>query len=390
MAKLGDVCEILNGFAFRSEQYVDAGIRIIRISNVQKGYIEDSSPVFYPSDSEEAQKYSLEENDLLISLTGNVGRVAILSKAYLPAALNQRVACIRIKNENKLYKPYLFHLLNSDFFESKCIKASKGVAQKNMSTQWLKDYKISLPPIEEQRRIAAILDKVTDLIAQRRAQLDKLDLLVKSRFVEMFGDPHLNPKGWPITTIGNVIETIQSGWSGNGTQRAKGPNEIAVLKVSAVTKGYFIPDECKVLDDQQNIKKYVYPQKGDLLFSRANTRELVGATAIIFEDRPDLILPDKLWKIHFTEEADVFYMKYILSTQVIRAIFSSISTGTSGSMYNVSMEKFKSIEIPLPTINKQKMFSSFVQEVSILKESVIDSLERLYDLQKAFMQEYFK
>ena len=98
MVRLGDVCDILNGFAFKSEQYVDDGIRIIRIANVQKGYIEDSTPVFYPADNKDVKKYCLEEDDMLMSLTGNVGRVAKLSKEFLPAALNQRVACLRIKD----------------------------------------------------------------------------------------------------------------------------------------------------------------------------------------------------------------------------------------------------------------------------------------------------
>ena len=140
MVRLGDVCDILNGFAFKSEQYVNDGIRIIRIANVQKGYIEDSTPVFYPMDSKDAEKYRLEEDDMLMSLTGNVGRVAKLSKEFLPAALNQRVACLRIKAGVALDKAFLFNLLNSDYFEQKCIAASKGVAQKNMSTEWLKEY----------------------------------------------------------------------------------------------------------------------------------------------------------------------------------------------------------------------------------------------------------
>ncbi len=115
--KLGNVCSILNGFAFRSEKYVHEGIRIIRISNVQKGYIEDKVPAFYPYNSEEAIKYELECGDILISLTGNVGRVAILTAEFLPATLNQRVACLRIKNESKLDKSFLFNYLHSDRFE---------------------------------------------------------------------------------------------------------------------------------------------------------------------------------------------------------------------------------------------------------------------------------
>ena len=101
MARLGDICNILNGYAFKSEDYISSGIRIIRISNVQKGYIEDSAPAFYPIDTTNIGKYMLLEDDLLVSLTGNVGRVALLKKEFLPAALNQRVACLRIKDGDK-------------------------------------------------------------------------------------------------------------------------------------------------------------------------------------------------------------------------------------------------------------------------------------------------
>lgn len=191
-------------------------------------------------------------------------------------------------------------------------------------------------------------------------------------------------------TIGETIKTCESGWSGNGTQRPRRHGEIAVLKVSAVTKGYFILEEYKVLDDQNNIKRYVFPEKGDLLFSRANTREMVGATAVVFQDYPELILPDKLWKIRFTDAANVLYMKYILSSQSIRSKFSAVSTGTSGSMYNVSMEKFKSIIIPLPTLALQNQFAAFVEQIDKSKLTIQKSLEKLETLKKSLMQEYFK
>ena len=205
--------------------------------------------------------------------------------------------------------------------------------------------------------------KIESIIEFRKTELDYLDVLIKARFVELFGDPQVNPFGWDTTLVGDVVASCEAGWSGNGTQREKEDGEIAVLKVSAVTKGYFIPEECKVLDDQDTIKKYVYPQAGDLLFSRANTREMVGATAVITQDYPEHILPDKLWKIRFLGKANVWYMKYVLSSESIRSIFSSVSTGTSGSMFNVSMDKFKSIRVPLPPIERQQQFSIFVAEV---------------------------
>jgi type I restriction enzyme S subunit len=223
--------------------------------------------------------------------------------------------------------------------------------------------KIPCPPVEEQTYAIELINKATTLIEQRKQQLAELDNLIKARFVEIFGDPDCNPNNWKKTTIGKVIQSCEAGWSGNGTQREKNPGEIAVLKVSAVTKGFFVPEECKVLDNQSEIKKYVFPQKGDLLFSRANTREMVGATAVILQDYPELILPDKLWKIRFVSCANVLYMKHILSHASIRAKFSEASTGTSGSMFNVSMEKFKAIVVPLPPIELQEQFAAFVEQV---------------------------
>lgn len=203
--RIGDACELLNGFAFKSENYVKEGIRIIRIANVQKGYIEDNTPAFYPADSEGLDKYMLEENDLLMSLTGNVGRVAILQKDMLPAALNQRVACLRLKTD-RITKGYLFHLLNSDFFEQKCIQSSKGVAQKNMSTEWLKDFLIPVYSVEKQQEITTTLDNLRDIINKRKQELNKLDELIKARFVEVFGTPYGNEKGFPMKTVDDVIE----------------------------------------------------------------------------------------------------------------------------------------------------------------------------------------
>ena len=293
-------------------------------------------------------------------------------------------------NEALAYPPFAAYYFETNMFLNQIQRITKkSVNQASFTVTALKEIEMPLPPLEEQRRIAATLDKVSGLIAKRRAQLDKPDLLVKARLVEMFGDPETNPMNWLIVEIGSVIKSIDSGWSGNGKQREKKAGEIAVLKVSAVTKGYFIPEECKVLDDQENIKKYVSPQKGDLLFSRANTKEMVGATAIIREDYPELILPDKLWKIRFSDLTNVIYMKYILSSQTIRNKFSAASTGTSGSMYNVSMEKFKAIQIPMPEISIQNQFASFAESVEKSKLTIRRSLDKLEALKKALLQQYF-
>lgn len=173
--KLNEICQFLNGYAFKSKQYVDDGIRIIRIANVQKGKIIDDAPCFYPINTiNEIEKYLLSENDLLISLTGNVGRVGLLTRDMLPAALNQRVSCIRILNKNVVFFKYLYYYLQQNAFERDCIKASNGVAQLNLSTKWLENYQIFLPSLEEQQLIVTKIEELLSKLDKGVEELNKI------------------------------------------------------------------------------------------------------------------------------------------------------------------------------------------------------------------------
>lgn len=170
--KLSEIAYLLNGYAFKSAKYVERGIRIIRIANVQDGYIADDKPCYYPlCTDEDISKYMLTENDLLISLTGNVGRVGMLTKGFLPAALNQRVSCIRIKDSDTVNKKYLYYYFRQKLFIQECVEASKGVAQLNLSTKWLETYTIPVPPLPEQERIVA---RIEELFSQLDAGVETL------------------------------------------------------------------------------------------------------------------------------------------------------------------------------------------------------------------------
>lgn len=221
--KLDNIVSILNGYAFKSNLYCNQGIRIIRITNVQDGYIEDSDPKFYPiSYTKEISKFTLHENDLLISLTGNVGRVAFLPTQMLPAALNQRVACLRLKEGNAISLQFLYYFMRNKKFKDECIKSSKGVAQLNMSTEWLKLYNIPIPPITEQRAIATELDAVQKMIEGYKAQLTDFDMLAQSIFLDMFGDPIINIKGWRTEYFSNLF-SLKSGDGLSAKQMESGP-----------------------------------------------------------------------------------------------------------------------------------------------------------------------
>lgn len=322
-------------------------------------------------------------NTVIMSFKLSIGKVAITSR---PIYSNEAIMAFINKGKIYINPEYLYYLLLHKNWED---GSNKAVMGKTLNKSNLSQVKIKIDSSKYQDEIVKKLNLVNQIITDRKKQLKSLDELVKSRFVEMFGSVKTNSMNWPIVEIGNIIEKLEAGWSGSGQQRDKKSGEIAVLKVSSVTQGYFIPEECKVLDNQKNIKKYIFPQKGDLLFSRANTREMVGATAIIMMDYPELILPDKLWKIQFKDNANVFYMKQVLSSTCIRKRFSAVSTGTSGSMYNVSMDKFKKIDIPLPPVNLQEKFAEFIIDIHKSRLAIQKSLDETQLLFDSLMQKYF-
>jgi type I restriction enzyme S subunit len=254
----------------------------------------------------------------------------------------------------------------------------------------LKEIEFPLPPLETQQKIVAILEKAEET-KKLRAQADELtQKLLQSVFLEMFGDPVKNLKKWGVEKVQDVISSIEAGWSANGEQRPREENEYAVLKVSAVTRGVFLPEECKVINNDIEFKKVVTPEKGDVLFSRANTLELVGASCLIREDYPYLLLPDKLWKIKVNKEK-IYpeYLKFVLSYPTIRSEISKLSTGTSGSMYNISMNKLKLIGITVPPIEIQKNFSIIVETIEKTKEVQKQSSLEINNLFDALMQKAF-
>ncbi|MGN7360446.1 restriction endonuclease subunit S [Paenibacillus sp. SAF-054] len=320
---------------------------------------------------------------VLLSSRAPIGKVAIAGVEMYCNQGFKNLIC-----SHKIYNKYLFWFLKgkTEFLNS----LGRGATFKEISKTIVGKIEIPLPPLKIQKQIAKTLDTSAELLAIRKQQLAELDNLIKSTYYDMFGDPAMNEKGWDRCSIGKTIKVIEAGWSADGVKRQKGKDEIAVLKVSAVTSGYFRETEYKVLDKDLNIKKYVFPHKNDLLFSRANTRDLVGATCIIFDDYPDLILPDKLWRIEFKGLANFIYMKYILSDDSVRNSLSNVSTGTSGSMYNVSMEKFKSLVVPLPPLALQTQFANIVtkiEEQKALVKQAIDETQHLFD---SLMSEYFE
>ena len=258
---------------------------------------------------------------------------------------------------------------------------------------WISKYsqiEIPLPPLHIQKAIAAKLDKAQEIISYNQQLLEKYDQLTQSLFIDMFGDPIDNQKGWILEKLKKGIKNLQSGLSLSGEERLLQNDEIAVLKISAVTSGTFKSTEHKVVNASEIKKSIIFPKKGDLLFSRANTREKVGAVAIVDKDYHNLFLPDKLWRIDTNNLLNNIFLKYILSHKGFRHKIERVSTGTSGSMLNISMEKFLNIESPFPPIHLQNQFAERVAQIEIQKTMAQESLAKSQQLFQSLLKESFK
>ena len=387
-----ELCEILNGYAFKSDNYVEEGVRIIRIANVQKGYIEDNTPVFCQYDNLELEKYMLMENDLLISLTGNVGRVALLTKEFLPAALNQRVACLRLKNKEVL-KKYLFYCLSANGFEEKCIRSAKGVAQKNMSTEWLKKYKIPLYSSNEQIQIVRSLDFISRTINNRKKQLQKLDELIQARFVEMFGDPVENPKRYYVATLQELIAKGYITYHLDGNHGGNYPKSeefvdkgVPYISANCIVNGRIDFSKAKYLTPKRASKlRKGIAQNEDVLFAHNAT---VGPTVVLHTDEEKVILGTSLtaYRCNKNKVMPNYLKAYMLSDGFVRQYWGEMKQTTRNQVPITTQKKYLFL---VPPIDLQNQFADFVNQVHKSKVEIQQALEKTQLLFDSLMQQYF-
>ena len=207
-----------------------------------------------------------------------------------------------------------------------------GSAQQNFGPSHLKEIKISLPPIAEQKRIAAIAQKCDRLRRTRRYTQQLSDSYLRSVFLEMFGDPVTNPMNWDVEPLGNSLDRIESGVNFKPISENEPASEWRVLKISAVSFETFNPFASKPISPKTTFNESLIVQKGDLLMSRANTTELVGAVNIVREKPPKVLLPDKLWKLKFSQTSNLKpdYVFYVLRHPRLRKMIGDMASGTSG------------------------------------------------------------
>jgi type I restriction enzyme S subunit len=303
----------------------------------------------------------------------------------------QRTYIVESLNKNTLDVRYLYHFLST--YVHKLREMSIGGVIKYIKLNYLTDALIPLPPLPEQKRIAAILDKA-DAIRRKRQQAVKLtEELLRSVFLDMFGDPVTNPKGWETCCLGDVIQKIESGWSPVCEEGQAKENEWGVLKLGAVTTCKYLDTESKALPADTSPRPELEVKAGDLLFTRKNTYDLVAASALVYATRPKLMLSDLIFRLKLKDDSAVIseYLWALLSSNGKRKQIQSLAGGSSGSMPNISKLKLMEQMIEVPPMAIQKKYANILHGNYSIRnklEATAQSSNTLFNslLQRAFTE----
>jgi type I restriction enzyme, S subunit len=301
-------------------------------------------------------------------------------------AFNQDIKAITPK-KGFLLPEFIFWMLSARQPEILNIGVKKGATVHSLSNGYLEGLRFALPPPKEQRRIVALLDRAAEIRRRAAAARAKARAILPALFLDTFGDPATNPKRWPIVPLGGVIERITGGknlLAGSGSSRYR------IMKVSAVTSGVLRPEESKPAPDGYEPAPEHLVREGDFLFSRANTRELVGAVGVANKPPEGLLLPDKVWRIEWDHNRIApAYAYSLLRTSEIRRIFAVIASGTSDSMKNISQAKLSRVPIGVPPVTLQTAFGKQVLRIEELYRSLAATAAKAETMAVALSAEIF-
>lgn len=352
MAKLGEVAEFVNGFPFKPEDWHDDGLPIVRIQN-----LTDAAKPINRTTRSVPDRFQVRRGELLVSWSATLG--VFTWERSDRALVNQHIFRV-IPKPGVVRTDYLRHVLVDALGSIK--KHLHGATMKHVNRREFLDTLVAVPPNNEQRRIAAILDQAGGLRAKRRQILAHLDLLAQSIFREMFGDGYIYER----VTLGDVVSRIDNGSSPLCESRPASPIEWGVLKLGAVTYGVFRPEDNKAfLGDTESMTGNEV-QRGDVLMTRKNTRDLVGAVALVDDVRPRLLLPDLIFRLHLdSDRVDRRYFHALMMSPGKREAVRNLSSGSAASMPNISKSRLRQLPIELPPRPVQREFASRMKAVDV-------------------------
>lgn len=386
MARLGDVFNLQMGKtpARANATYwtngTNAWVSIADLSGYEK-YVGDTKEQITDLAVQESGIKAVPADTIIMSFKLSLGKTAITK---VPIYTNEAIMAFLPTGKYDVCPDYFFHLFSGRDWSEGTNRAVMG-ATLNKAT--LSNMEVVIPPLEEQRRIAAVLDKVSDLIAKRREQLDKLDLLVKARFVEMFGDPETNTKHWPILpmdqvcSVGSSKRIYQSEQSSEGVPFWRVSNLTDLINTGIATADLYIPEErYNELKAQGQV-----PTAGDILLTSRGT---LGQCYIVKENDVFYFQDGMIsWLSKYSENITPLYISYLFAMPGFRKQIESMQEGTTVPYLSIAM--IKRLDVMIPSMEVQNRFNDFVRQTDKSKLTIRQSLDKLEILKKALMQQYF-
>lgn len=319
----------------------------------------------------------VEKDTLLISVRAPIGA---LNFATEKCCIGRGLAGIKPKEEVNL--KYIFYCLKYKKVELN--NKGTGSTFKAIAKTALGEIKIKALPKQEQDYHSEVLDKVSNIIAQRKEQLILLDDLIKSRFVEMFGDQKSNPMKWDKGTIRDIVTEVKYGTSKPAVEGGK----YKYLRMNNITfEGELNLSSLKYIDIPENEYEKCVVRKGDVMFNRTNSKELVGKTCVFNQDE-EMIIAGYIIRVRTNEKALPEYLSALLNSKYGKETLYGMCKAIVGQA-NINAQELQDIGILIPPVAFQQTFVAFKEQVDKLKVEVQNSLREAQLLFDSLMQKYF-
>ena len=380
--KLGDICETSSGGTpskSHPEYYEDGNIPWLRSGEISQGHIYETELYITEEGLNKSSAKIFPIDTVVIAMYGaTVGQVGILKKEM---STNQAVC--GIFPTSMLSPLFLVYYLKAK--KPYFLTLAAGGAQPNISQNIIKSTPIPVPSIAEQEKIVAELDCLSGIIEKKKQQLKEYDALAQSIFYEMFGDPVENEKGLPIKQLGDITNSVNYGTSSPATENGR----YAYLRMNNLTyNGYLDLIDLKYIDVPDKDLEKCIVRKGDILFNRTNSKELVGKTAL-FDLNEKMIIAGYIIRVRVNEHdvLPIYVVRY-MNTPYMKSYFRALCKGAVNQA-NINSKELKAIPIPLPPLALQQAFASKIEAIEKQKELIKKTIEEVETLFNSRMDLYF-
>ena len=358
--RLGDVCEIQSGGTpsrSKTEYWKNGTIPWVKIGDFSGKYLNKTTEHITQKGLENSSAKLFSKGTILYSIFATLGEATILN---IDASTNQAIAGIKIKDKSSIDIDYLFAYLNS--LKEEVNRIGRGVAQNNINLSILKSFTVPLPPLETQKQIAKQLNKCTTLLEKHKQMLEKYDTLIKSRFIEMFGDPYSNPMGWERKTFKQVAIRLSDGPFGSNLKSEHySTSGIRVIRLGNIGVNEFLDNDKAFIpfSHYETLRKYTC-KAGEIVIG---TMGVPNLRACIIPEEIEVSI-NKADCVHYIPKPELLDTRYVcqyINCPETLLLASGMIHGQTRT--RVSSGQIAEMPISIPPLQLQKQFSSFVQQI---------------------------